>query len=168
MEQVSTLPVAVIIERRKIDHPWQSHRWQVVDILAGAPAAKPWTKIAEGEGWERFHAGTVELAMFHRETESYKYNLESSNPSVYVVLRPSNDEYGIMLFTAVVGAGEAHAHAENNEDIVEAVAMPAAVRTWMTAFVDAHHVERPLFKRQRERVDPGALAGGRKQDKHRG
>ena len=80
MEQVSTLPVAVIIERRKIDHPWQSHRWQVVDILPGAPATAPWTKIASGEGWERFHAGTVELAMFHRETEYYKYNLESSNP----------------------------------------------------------------------------------------
>lgn len=162
MEQVSTLPVAVILERRKIDHPWQSHRWQAVEILAGQPAATPWTQIAAGEGWERYHAGTVELAIYHRETESYKYNLESTNPSVYVVLRPSNDERGIMLHTAIVGAGEAHAYAETNEDMVEAVPMPDAVRAWVSAFVEAHHVEQVRYKRQRDRADPEALAGGRK------
>ncbi len=124
--------------------------------------------IAAGEGWERFHAGTVDLAMYHRETESYKYNLESSNPSVYVVLRPSNDEYGIMLFTAVVGAGEAHSYADTNEDVVEAVPMPAAVRIWMADFVAAHHVEQPKFKRKRDQADPEALAPGRTRDGRRG
>jgi hypothetical protein len=168
MEQVSTLPVAIIIERRKIDHPWQSHRWQVVDALPGVPTAAPWTMVASGDGWERYHAGTVELALYHHETDSYKYNLESSSPSVYVVLRPSNDEHGIMLHTAVVGAGEAHAYADTNEDIVEAVALPAAVRDWMTAFVAAHHVEREQFKRKRDRADPETLAGGRKPEVRRG
>lgn len=167
MEQVTTLPVAVILERRKIDNPWQSHRWQVVDVLPGAPDTPPWTRLGSGEGWERFHAGTVELAMYHRETESYKYNLESSHPSVYVVLRPSNDEYGIMLFTAVVGAGEAHAYADTNEDVVEAVPMPEAVRAWMADFVAAHHVEQPKFKRKREQADPEALAAGRPRDGRR-
>jgi hypothetical protein len=161
MEQVSTLPVAIIIERRKIDHPWQSHRWQVVEVLPGAPAAAPWTQIAMGEGWERYHAGTVELALYHRETESYKYNIESTNPSVYVVLRPSSDERGVMLHTAIIGAGEAHAYAETIEDVVEAVPMPDAVRDWVSAFVAAHHVDQPRFKRKRDRANPEALAGGR-------
>src|SRR5262249_43615969 len=150
MEHASTLPVAIIIERRKIDHPWQSHRWQVVDILPGAPQTPVWTQLAAGEGWERYHAGIVELALYRHETDSYKYNLESSNPSVYVVLRPANDEHGIALFTAVVGAGEAHAYADTNQDIVEAVPMPAAVRDWMTVFVETHHVEQPQFKRKRD------------------
>jgi hypothetical protein len=41
--------------------------------------------------------------------------------------------------------------------IVEAVPMPAELQRWIAAFVDTFHVERPFFKRRRDRPDPDSL-----------
>jgi hypothetical protein len=51
--------------------------------------------------------------------------------------------------------------------MVETVPMPEPIRTALEAFVAEHHVERPFFKRQRDRADPEALgrrARGREDD----
>lgn len=152
-----TWEVGIVLERRRLDNPWVDHAWHAVQVLPGAPASPPWTKLAEGEGWERYYAGTGVLTLYRRETISYKYNLESSQPSVFVILRRSNDERGIMLHTATVCAGEAHAYAESLEDTVESVPMPDVIRDWVADYVARHHVEQAFHKRKRDRANPEAL-----------
>lgn len=156
--ETETRIVGVVLERRKLSSPWAEYGWRVVQILPGAPASEPWTKLAAGEGWEQFYAGPAELALFRRETISYKYNLESSQPQVFVVLRQCNDERGIMLHLATVCAGEAHAYAESMQDTVESVPMPEPIEQWVAEYVGAHHVEQKFYKRQRTKVDTESLA----------
>ena len=48
--QGERMMVGVVVEHRRIDHPWQSHRWQPVDVLPGEPAAAAWTVLGQGEG----------------------------------------------------------------------------------------------------------------------
>jgi hypothetical protein len=122
--QSERMSVAVVVEHRRIDHPWQSHRWQAVDVLPGEPAAQPWTALSSGEGWVRYLAGTAELSLFPGETETYKYNLESIEPAIYIVLRKTGDERGIRLLGATVDPGEAHAHADTGDDLVESLPLP--------------------------------------------
>lgn len=152
------MTVGVVVEHRRIDHPWQSHRWQPVAVLPGAPAAPAWTVLGQGEGWVRYLAGTAELALYPGETETYVYNLESPEPAIYVVLRKSDDARGVRLLGATVDPGEAHAHADTGDDLVEALPLPGIVRDWMAAFVAVHHVPRTKWKRKRDRVDPEAMA----------
>jgi len=150
--------VGVVVERRRLNSRWVDHAWQAVQVLPGAPASPPWTKLAEGEGWERFYIGPAELLLYRRETISYKYNLESSQPSVFVILRRSSDERGIGLHLATVCAGEAHAYAESMEDTVEAVPMPDVIRDWVAEYVTRHHVDEKFYKRKRTKADAEALA----------
>ncbi len=150
--------VGVVVERRRLSSPWADHAWQAVQVLPGAPTSPPWTRLAEGEGWERFYAGPARLLLYRRETISYKYNLESSQPSVFVILRRSGDERGIGLHLATVCAGEAHAYAESMEDIVEAVPMPEEIHRWVSDYVARHHVEEKFYKRKRTKADTEALA----------
>ncbi|HLT78633.1 MAG TPA: DUF3305 domain-containing protein [Ferrovibrio sp.] len=150
--------VGVVVERRRLNNPWIDHSWHAVQVLPGVPAAPPWTKLAEGDGWERYYAGPGDLQLFRRETISYKYNLESSQPSVFIVLRRCSDERGIMLHLATVCAGEAHAYAESMEDVVEAVPMPEEIRAWVADYVARHHVDEKFYKRKRNRADTEALA----------
>jgi hypothetical protein len=154
--------VGVVVEHRRIDHPWQSHRWQPVAVLPGEPAAPAWTVLGQGGGqgddWVRYLAGTAELTLYPGETETYAYNLESPEPAIYVILRKSDDIRGIRLLGATVDPGEAHAHADTGDDLVEALPLPGAVRDWLAAFVEAYHVPRTKWKRKRDRADPEAMA----------
>jgi hypothetical protein len=157
-QQDERMMVGVVVEHRRIDHPWQSHRWQAVDVLPGEPAAAAWTVLGQGEGWVRYLAGAAELTLFPAECETYVYNLQSREPAIYVVLRKSDDARGMKLLGATVDPGEAHAHADTGDDLVEALPLPGPVRDWMAAFVAVHYVERTKWKRKRDRADPEAMA----------
>lgn len=155
------LAIGVVVERRVLDRPWRPVRWSVVDLLPGRPAAaEPWTVLASGEGWERCYAGALELELFRGETSGYKDNLEGSRPAVYVVLRREGG--GVALHAATVDPGEAEAHSDAGDDIIEAVPLPPAVAAWMRDFIARHHVEQPFYKRKRDRADPEALAPRRR------
>ena len=163
---VERFAVGVIVERRPAKSRWQSHVWRVVELLPGRPATPPWTVLAEAEGTTRFYAGTTDLVVYSKETEALVHNLGAKQPAVWVVLRPADKgpgdaAPGLKLLMATVDAGEAQAHADTGDDLVEMVAMPDTVRAWLAPFVAAHHVDRPKYKRKRERADPEALASGR-------
>lgn len=147
-----------MLEHRRVPRGWQTDEWRVVGLLPlGADdALEPWTVMAEGEGWQRLYAGRVELELFPGETASYRDNLSSSRPAVYVVLRRDAGR-GVALREATVDPGEIEAHAEAGDDLIEAVPLPEPVAAWMQDFIDRHHVERPFLKRQRDRADPDVL-----------
>jgi hypothetical protein len=86
MSADAVMPVSVVIERRKSDHPWQDHTWRPIGILPRA-APERWKLLAESDGWAHFLAGTLKLELYRRETEGYLANLSQAQPVVYVVLR---------------------------------------------------------------------------------
>jgi hypothetical protein len=146
------IPVGVLVERRKAASPWIDFNWRPVGVLAGEPAASPWTVINAEEDSTTFYAGTATVELHRTETAHYRDNLSSSTPALWVVLRPTGAEppYGVVLVTADPAEGEAMTEAGN--DLVEPVPMPDVVRTALEAFIAEHHVERPFYKRQRDRA----------------
>ena len=162
-------PVGVVVERLPATSRWQRHVWRVTEVLPGRPATPPWTVLHEAEGTTRFYAGTTDLVVYSNETEALVHNLQAQMPAVWVVLRACEAAPGYRLLLATVDAGEAQAHADTGDDLVEMVAMPGAVQAWLEPFVARHHVERPRYKRKREAADPEALAMGRRRgDGHDG
>jgi hypothetical protein len=152
------MSVGIVVERRRTGNEWQPERWRAVDVLPGRPEAAPWTPLGRGEGWKRFYAGAAEIELYPGETEGYRDNLASGRPLVFVILRPVASAPGIELHAATVDPGEAEAHAEVGDDLVEPLPMPEAVTAWVADFVARHHVERPFHKRRRDPADPEALA----------
>jgi hypothetical protein len=152
------IAVGIVVERRKAASQWIDFTWRPVTILAGQPDAAPWTVLSSTADTTSFYAGTTEVALYRTETGSYRDNLASGVPSLWVALRPTGVEppYEIVAVTADPAEGESFTQA--GDDIVEALPMPASVRDVVEAFVAEHHVERPFFKRKRDRADPEALA----------
>lgn len=158
-----SMPVGIVIERRRSDHPWESHYWIPVGVVPGAPEIETWKEIGAGDGWVRYHAGTLALEIFNDETEDYRYNLANDPPSVYVLLREDEDsESGLEPFKLTVSPSEAQAYLDADEHLVEAVEMPEMVQSWLAAFVGQYHVEEPVYKRKRKPHDP--RKGGDGQD----
>lgn len=153
-----TMEIGVIVERRRLNNPWAEYAWVPSAVLVGAPDAAPWTVLDETAEITRFYAGAFLLEFFSTDTESYRENILSRRPSLWVSLGLMDDAPGVALRSVTANPGEGEALTEPGADIVEAVAMPPAIRARLADFVKAHHVERPFVKRKRDRADPEALA----------
>jgi hypothetical protein len=153
-----SIPVGVIVERRKAHSPWADEVWRPVAVLAGLPDAKPWTLLSSDAVSATFYAGAAAIELYRSDTDSYRRNLASGTPSVWVALQATGSDppYDIGAVTADPAEGEGLT--EPAEAIVEAVAMPEPTRDALAAFVAEHHVERVFEKRARDRANPEALA----------
>ena len=164
-QRMVEMPLGVVVERRDVDNPWQDHEFVPVDVIPGAGAAEDgWRELARGDGWIRYHAGTLPLELHRKETEAYKVNLSNDPPMVYVMLSVSDDpdddrEVELALVTA--SPYDAQDYLDSGEDILEGVPMPDGVIAWVQSFVDRHHVDEPFYKRKRKRYDPNGAGPGR-------
>jgi len=156
------ISVGVVVERRKAMSPWLDFLWRPASVLVGEPSAAPWTPLGQDGDTTTFYAGAATVELYRTETANYRSNLDSGAPALWVVLRPTGAEpaYNVLAVTADPAEGEAYTEAGN--DLVETVPMPAAIADTLEAFIAEHHVERPFFKRQRERMEPDAP--GRRKD----
>jgi hypothetical protein len=152
------IPVGIVVERRKASSQWVDFIWQPVTVLPGQPDAAPWTVLSAAGDTTSFYAGVAEVALYPGDTGSYRDNLASGAPSLWVALRPTGVEppYDVVAVTADPAEGESFTQA--GDDIVEALPMPIAVRDIVEAFVAEHHVEQTFVKRKRDRADPEAMA----------
>ena len=150
-----SMALGIVLERREIDNPWESHSWNAVAVIPGAAEEEEWRVLAEEPGVVRYHAGTLTLEINGRDTEGYRLNLSLDPPVVYILLRFDDEaEEGIVPFLATVSPDETLAYLDGDEDLVETVPMPDSVAAWLTDFVAKHHVDEPQYKRQRKPHDP--------------
>ena len=92
MSSSERLPVGVIVEKRETGNQWQPFSWRPVAVIAHAGPVSEWVEVGSGPDWRHYHAGTLNLELFARETEGYRSNLSQNPPSVYVVLREDEDD----------------------------------------------------------------------------
>jgi len=152
------IEIGIVIERRRLKHPWADPAWLPVAVLPGAAAAAPWTVLDDGPEATRFYAGAQQIEFNASDTGTYRDNLRSGRPSLWVALCFTDVEPGIEVQIVTADPSEGEALTETGTLIVEAVAMPVEIGERLAAFVEAHHVERAFTKRKRDRADPEAMA----------
>jgi hypothetical protein len=161
-----SMPLGVVLERRPSNNQWVEYDWSVDAVLPGASEIDDWVKLANGSDekgdWVKFHAATLPLEIFRKETEGYKFNLTLEQPSVFIVLRSSDDEeeveeeckYEVFPFLVTVCPYEAQDYLDSGEEVVDNVPMPLPVMAWLDEYISHHHVEEPFKKRKRKDFDP--------------
>ena len=155
---VARMSIGVVVERRRAASAWIDYIWQPVAVLPGRPEAEPWTVLAADGDAATFYAGAADLALYRTETGQYRDNLGSGAPALWVMLRPTGVEPPFEIFAVTADPSEGEAWTESGSDLVDVVPMPDALRATVDAFVTEHHVERPFYKRKRDRADPDAFA----------
>ncbi len=155
LDKHETLTVGVIVERRKAKTPWQDFVWQPVEVVTLVPPLEPWSVMREEGTTTRFFAGRFTMELHPRETVSYKMNLDSDAPSLYVVLREdSGAPQGVALILASPSPAEAEAYMEGGMATVDKVPMDDEITAWLAAYVETFHVEEQFRKRKRGRDKP--------------
>jgi uncharacterized protein DUF3305 len=150
----ASIPVGVVVERRKATSPWLDSVWRPVAVLNGLPDAAPWTALTAAGDAAMFYVGTAEIELYRTETDHYRGNLASGSPSVWVALRPTGGVPPYDLFAVTADPHEGEAFTQAGDDLVDAVPMPAAVRQIIESFVAEHHVAQPAYRRKRNGARP--------------
>jgi hypothetical protein len=145
-----TFPVGIVAERRNSTNKWIDFSWNVVSVLTDIPPHADWTELRRGVDGVIYYAGSAAIEAHRIETANYRDNLNSGRPSLWVVLRPREEEPGVELALVTADPAEGEAMTEIGDLIVEAVPMPAEIASRLAAFVTKHHVERAFIKRARE------------------
>ena len=149
-----SVPLGVVVAREKVDHPWQDYAWRPLDVFLGAPPIDEWRELRRGPGFVHYHAATLTLELWRRETAAYQANMANDTPSVYVVLREDDEDpsfEGVEVVLVTASPFEAQAYGEAGADIIEPVAMPEPLVEVLEAFIAEHHVEEPFVKRARKK-----------------
>jgi len=151
---LASIPVGVVIERRRAKSVWAEFLWRPVSVLVGIPSAEPWTPLDTQPETALFYAGESLIELHRTETTYYRENLASAAPKLWVTLRPTGSEppYSLLAVTADPSEGEAFTDAGNN--LVETVPMPPEIVEIVGQFIATHHVERPFSKRRRKPAEP--------------
>jgi Protein of unknown function (DUF3305) len=160
---LASIPVGVVVERRKSKSQWVDFVWRPTTVLPGLPETKPWTPLGGDEEITSFYAGGADVALYRSDTAQYRDNLASGSPSLWVVLRPTGVEPPYEIVTVTADPSEGEAFTQSGADLVDSVPMPEAVHAIVATFVAEHHVEQAFFKRRRDEADPEALA---RRDRH--
>lgn len=155
LERMETMPLGIVVERRRGVTAWADWSWRPVSVIPGAgPVEPPGRLLMEGEGWSHSHAATLTLELFRTDTEGYRLNLSQDPPRLWVVMRPGGapgaDGEELVPFTVTASAHEGEGY-QVGTDVVETVAMPAEVIALVRDFVEQHHVDVPFHKRERKR-----------------
>lgn len=154
---VETIPVGVEVERRPGVTRWQQVVWCPAALTPRPDELAEWTLLEEQGDSARFFAGSAVIALRSSDTKVLKDNVESPTPSVFVVLRRGPTPSGWKLHLVTADPSEAHSHADVGDDLVEALPMPPPIFCRVSAFVARHHVDRPEWRRRRDRSDAELL-----------
>ena len=157
MSATVSIPLGVVIAREDIASKWQDHVWRPIGILPGAPPVEDWIELQRGEGWVHYHAATVPLELFRKDTESYIYNLGMHEPSIFIVFSGEEDEENdrpLSVHLVTASPYEAADYLDSGEQIVEQVEMPPELLALVSEFVAEHHVEEKFKKRKNIKVKP--------------
>jgi hypothetical protein len=145
--------VGVVVERHKATSKWVDFVWRPASVLTGLPSAEAWTPLGPIADTTLFYGGASSIDLHRTETANYLDNLQSGTPQLWVVLRPTGSEPPYQVVAVTADPAEGEAYTEAGSDLVETVPMPGPIVQTLEAFVAEHHVERPFFKRQRDK-DP--------------
>ena len=151
MKYSERMRVGVVLERRRIVHPWQDHSWRALAVVPGAPDIAAPRCLGEGDGWAHYHAATLDIELFTSETEGYRYNLSQAAPVVYALWRRENDEPEgwPAVFHVTVCPYEAQDYLDGGDVVAEGLPMPEVIALWVAGYVARHHVDQPFEKRRR-------------------
>jgi Protein of unknown function (DUF3305) len=154
------MPVGIVLRRVPGVTQWAAWSWKATGVLPGAADASWRVLRTEGDMTE-YHATTLPVELHGAETEAYLHGLAAQEPALYVVMRESvraDEPLDIVLITA--SPYEAQDYADSGEEIIEKIAMPAAVMAWVLDFVETHHREEIFKKRKRDKKDIGLVEDG--------
>lgn len=180
--------VRIILERKEINNIWESHKWVINDLIPlevsgglGYPPINdvriyPLINVVKKEDGlnKNLYFAEASIDLHHAESEGYAENLQSSDPSVYIVLRDGDlideeeknneqdDNIDIHLAEVSLSPYHIQDYEDCGEDRVEKIPLYGPIAELLEKFVEFHFHPEEFKKRKRDKkdIDQNVKRGG--------
>ena len=143
--KMSRMPIAVIMQRRKVEHRWADEAWAAVGVVPDRGNLPPLQVLGESPERDYYRVSGLELELFTDENEGYYENCMAPESKVFVLWRmvdgramPARASVSYVEGTRMFDSGEA----------ADGVTMPAEIYTWLAGYLREHYTPRPRRGRQ--------------------
>ena len=180
--------VRIILERKEINNLWESHKWVINDLIPlevrgglGYPPINDVriypliNEVKKEDGLNKnLYFAEASIDLHHAESEGYAENLQSSDPSVYIVLRDGDlideeeknneqdDNIDIHLAEVSLSPYHIQDYEDCGEDKVEKIPLYGPIAELLEKFVEFHFHPEEFKKRKRDKkdIDQNVKRGG--------
>ena len=180
--------VRIILERKEINNLWESYKWVINDLIplevSGGLGYPPINdvriyplinEVKKEDGLNKnLYFAEASIDLHHAESEGYAENLQSSDPSVYIVLRDGDlideeeknneqdDNIDIHLAEVSLSPYHIQDYEDCGEDRVEKIPLYGPIAELLEKFVEFHFHPEEFKKRKRDKkdVDQNVKRGG--------
>lgn len=144
---VAPYPVAVIMERVKVENRWANERWEARGVVqdASPPGSAERVIVRDERTLQVLFPGFV-LRLHPDEAEGYIYNIMSPQPKIFVMWRLDGELARPESLTVSYHEG---ARWMDTEETVGGVALPPDLLQWIAEFGAAHYKGEEPKKKKR-------------------
>ena len=89
------------------------------------------------------------LTLYPPDREAYEYNLACPEPSLFLILRTSDNEGAPHLHSLTASPFEAQDYQDGEGEIIERWQLEGEIKTWLEDFMQTHAEQEPFKKRKR-------------------
>jgi Protein of unknown function (DUF3305) len=138
--------IAVVMQRRALQHRWQDEIWQAIGVLAPYDAPGGPRALVEQQGESQWLYPGLELRLHRDEAEGYYMNVSTDTPLVFIMWR-MEDGRAVPQFVSA-SYHEASGWMDSGEQ-VDSVPMAPEIAAWVAEFAREHYRPEPRRKRIR-------------------
>ena len=143
--KMSSMPVAVIMQRRRVEHRWADEAWAAVGVVPDRGNLPPLQVLGESPERDYYLVSGLELELHTDENEGYYENCVAPESKVFVLWRmidgraiPVRASVSYVEGTRMFDSGES----------ADGVTMPAEIYAWVAGYLREHYTPRPRSGRQ--------------------
>jgi hypothetical protein len=137
--RIDSMPIAVLMQRRIIHHPWADSAWAAVGVVCDNGTCKEARIIRGQDGTDCVLVPGLALELFADENDGYFENWAAPEPKVFVMWRLEG-EHPVPVLTSV-SYGEGTRMFDSGEQ-ADGVPMPADVHAWLGHYLHRHYQPR--------------------------
>jgi len=139
MSAQASLPIAVIMQRRRSTHPWAEDQWEAVGVVPDNGATEDILPLVHSDAREAYLVPGLALELHRDEHDGYFENCIAPEAKVFVQWRVH--EGRALPVRASVSYAEGTRMFDSGEH-ADGVAMPADIQAWLIRYL-AEHYEPP-------------------------
>jgi hypothetical protein len=147
--RIASMPIAVIMQRRVLQHRWADEAWAAVAVMADRGGLAPVQPLTEGDGRESYLVSGLELQLYPDENDGYFENWMAPESKVFVMWRLQDGR--AMPIRASVSYAEGTRMFDSGES-ADGVIMPAEIHNWLAVYLREHYQPREPGERHGKRA----------------
>jgi hypothetical protein len=143
--KMASMPIAVIMQRRALQHRWADEAWAAVGVVPDRGNLAPVQVLSENAERLYYLVSGLELELYPDDNEGYYENCMAPESKVFVLWRMENGR--AMPVRASVSYVEGTRMFDTGEN-ADGVTMSAEIYAWLAGYLRAHYQPKPRRGRQ--------------------